>query len=748
MRALSHSSVKAPPADSRVAGLYEVRRWLILLLLSEAWIFAALAGVARWRALAMTDRALLVIGAVCLILGWFLSRRPLGLWLVAAAPLCLVLATVLNTGSPSAGQWVALGVSMGHVTYAIVLLTPRLVGLAGVVVAPMVLALVWADRPTNVVPGALDVMGGWFAVLSLFASAGILWFVWNALLRQARADDTRLLALTVRIAREVEVQERSRMWRSTVVKVHERLLSTLRYLLQTETLDRDGLRALAHLDRGDESTQDLAADVREATAARIAAGIVRADPSAMELPITEEARLAVRAAIVECALNAVLHGGATDVHVSGRVEDGYCAYEVSDNGTGIYEGATPGLGWTTTLDEGLEAVGGMWSVKREIDRTVITVRVPKVASNAATPFVADGFQQGRVLISAPLMAFGLVGMAYSIIVALTSARGWPLLLDCVVATLAAVVIVARRRQPSLAASSAVIAGLAAIPWLMTAAQPVADDAAAVVAGVTTAGYAVIAVGVWSRWWQWTAGLIAWALGVLLTTRVAAEGGALPIIVALVNCLVIVPVVVVVASIGSHRYQRAQAALALERDAMNREALRANSAQLIDQHLAACVAQADSIIAALAHGADLDDDLRHEVQCLEGLIRATIQVDPVDAGEFTRVAGRLVNTAFSLSVPAQVGTLVSSGDTRALNADLVLALESLIHDYQSITVRTFSDGRIDHLSLILRDPRRIGRTEAVALLPADADDAEVDMSSEEDGSVIVLVSRQVRELASA
>ena len=502
------------------------------------------------------------------------------------------------------------------------------------------------------------------------------------------------------------------------------------------------------IEPGPDPTQALAEEVREATAARIAAGIVRADASALELPISEEARLAVRAAIVECALNAVLHGRATDVYVSGRVEDGGVAYDVSDDGRGIEQSAEPGLGWTTTLDEGLAAVGGTWSVSRVGDRTVITLRIPQVASDASAPFVPDGFQQGRALISAPLMAFGLVGLVYCVIVGLSSVRGWPLVVVSVVATLAAVVLVARRRAPGLAASSAVIAGLAAIPWLMTAAQPIPGDAAAVVAGVTTAGYAVIAVGVWSRWWQWTAGLIAWAVGVLLTTRVAAEGGSLPIIVALVNCLVIVPVVVVVASIGSRRYQRAQATLALEREAVNREALRANSAELIDQHLSACVAQADSIIADLAQGADLDDDLRHEVLCLEGLIRATIQVDPVDAGEFTRVAGRLVNAAFSLSVPAQVGTLVSSGDTRALNADLVRELEGLIRNYGSITMRTFSDGRTDHLSLILREPHGSGDGPSIDLLQSHADGVEVDVSSEFDGSVIVLLSRQVRELAKA
>ena len=740
-------SPTAPP-ESRVNGLYEVRRWLILLLLSEAWLFAALAGLARWSALPTPDRVLLVAGAVLIVLGWALSRRLIGLWLITGAPVCLIAATLLNSGDLAAGQWIALGVSTGHVAYAIVLLAPRNAGLVAVISAPILLAVLWSRRPTNVVPGALDVAGGWIAVVSLLASAGILWFVWNRLLRQARADDERLQALTDRLDKEVAAQERSRLWRSTAITLHERLLSTLRYILQTDAIDQEGLRQLADVSDAHASQKDLADEVRQATAARVAAGIVRADPAALEMPISDETRAAVRAAIVECALNAVLHGGATDVHVTGRIENGLARYEISDDGRGIDASSRPGLGWTATLDEGLATVGGTWAISRVNDRTVVTIHVPTTTVDRSSAFIEDGFQQGRALISAPLMAFGLVGIAYVIMAGLSSPRGWPLIGVSVVATLAAVVLVARRRTPGLASSTAVIAGLAAVPWLMTAAQPPADQAAAITAGVTTAGYALIAVGVWSRWWQWTLGLAVWAIGVLSVARVAAEGGALPIIVALVNCLIIVPVVVVVASIGSRRYQRAQAALAFERDAVQREALRANSAALIDQHLSACVAQADGIIADLARGAPLDDDLRHEVLCLEGLIRATIQVDPVDSGEFTRVAARLVNAAFSVSVPARVGTLVSSHDATPLDPDLVRALEGLIGAYGHVTVRSFSDGRHDHLSLELREPAMSGHHEDLELRETYSGGVSVDVSEEPNGSTIVMVSRPVRELANA
>jgi hypothetical protein len=295
--------------------------------------------------------------------------------------------------------------------------------------------------------------------------------------------------------------------------------------------------------------------------------------------------------------------------------------------------------------------------------------------------------------------------------------------------------------PSLVVASLVIVGLAAIPWLMAATGTDAADAPVQAAGLTTAGYVLIAVGVWSRWWQWAGGLALWAIGVLAVARVEQSSDSLPIVVALVNCLIIVPVVVIVANIGTRRYRRAQAALALEGQAI----LRANSARLIDQHLAAGVAQAEDLMERLSDGAELDDDVRREIGCLEGLIRATIQVDPVDAGEFTRVAARLVNSAFSHGLPAQVGTLVPSADQDPLDRDVVRAPEDLIRGADRVVVRTRNDGAQDYLPLeVLGSGISTSRFAAIQQLATT--DVRIDVSEESDGSAVIMVTRPISALA--
>lgn len=344
--------------------------------------------------------------------------------------------------------------------------------------------------------------------------------------------------------------------------------------------------------------------------------------------------------------------------------------------------------------------------------------------------------------SAPLIAIGVVGVTFGVIIARESSRGWLLLGAAILASLGALVLVTRGRRPGLIASSAVLAGLAAIPWLMVLAQPNPDLAPTLVAGLTTAGYALIAVGMWSHWWQWLISTLAWAAGVLLVARVDGGSDQLPIAVALINCLIIVPVVIIVSAIGTRRYRRSREAEVLERDTMRREVTRANTAMAIDNHLSACVAQAEDIIEQLAGGADFDEASRGQVACLEGLIRATIQVDPLSSGEVAQVAARLVNSAFNESKPIRVGTLLASSDTTPLAAEVTRALEDAIRKHSSVTIRSLTDGTRDHLTLELAGPRHGSDAALRDLREVAAPGVEIDVCPHVEDGVVVMVSRSI------
>ena len=176
--------------------------------------------------------------------------------------------------------------------------------------------------------------------------------------------------------------------------------------------------------------------------------------------------------------------------------------------------------------------------------------------------------------------------------------------------------------------------------------------------------------------------------------------------------------------------------------MRREVTRANAAMTIDNHLSACVAQAEDIIEQLAGGADLDETSRGQVACLEGLIRATIQVDPLSSGEVTQVAARLVNSAFSESKPIRVGTLLASSDDTPLALEVTRALEDAIREHSSVTIRTLTDGTRDHLTLELAGPRAGAEAALRYLRQVTAPGVEIDVSTDVEDGVVVMVSRSI------
>jgi hypothetical protein len=732
--------------DFRLAGLLEARRWLILLLLTEAWLFAAIVGAAQWRELSGADRLILIIAVLCIISGWLLSRRTVGLWLVTLAPILLVIAAAVGGSDSNSAKWIALSVSCGHVAYALIMLTPPAFGLIAIGASGTALMIIWSRTPTNVFPGPLAIAGGWLSFTTILVSGLALWWAWTRLTRYARISDLALERLNRRLDAEIETQERSRMWRAAAASVHESLLSTLRYILQTESLDRAGLAATsarASSVSATISSEDLRISVQQATAARLATDIVQLDPSAIDLPISDEARLATRAAIVECALNAVLHGRASAVVVSAERIGRMWEIRISDNGTGLAPDVTPGLGWALVLDAGLTEVGGTWRVSSNELGTDVYLSVPEDLQHSLGGVNDDGFNQGRLLISAPLAAVGVVGIACEGLAAWGTVTGWPMAVVGATAAITALAIVAQAARTNAVIVKATLLALGLVPLLMVPlAGDIATRGAVLIAGLTAAGYSLLSVAVWSPSWHWISALALWAIGAIIFGALAGSGTGNLILVSLVNCLVIVPIVFIVTSIGSRRFQRAQIALMLNREAMRRQVIRASAATLIDRHLTACVAQAQAIVSDLASGAQLDEETRHRIECLEGLIRSTIQMDPVTSGEFTRATARLVNTAFNASVPAYVGTLISSRDTDPLPAEFLTLLESLVVQCTHIRVRSFQIGNSDYLSLELQGLHQGLTSDVANLFSRPFHNVEVEVETVGQDNVIVMVTRQM------
>ena len=78
-----------------------------------------------------------------------------------------------------------------------------------------------------------------------------------------------------------------------------------------------------------------------------------------DVPMGQTAFALLARATGEVALNARRHGGASTLVISVRIDEGCCRIVCEDDGAGISDSATPGLG-SRLLDETAAALGGSW----------------------------------------------------------------------------------------------------------------------------------------------------------------------------------------------------------------------------------------------------------------------------------------------------------------------------------------------------------------------------------------------------
>ena len=702
----------------RVAALYATRSWLLLLLLTVAWMLAALLGGAQFSRLSLMEKACLLLGALCVATAWIFRNRTWALVLLVCAPALLVVAAWSSPPAATVG-WIAVSSSVSQVAFGFVLLGNQWIGLAGIAGSVTILAEVWSRRPANVLPGSLVIANGWIGLVAIAASALALWLAWRRLLRQARIVDRRLAEWEGISDSAREQQERARLWREAVAQVHETLLTTIRYVLQTAEVDPSGLVHLrSHQQTSTRAQTDWQESVARATAARIGAGIVEMDESLADLPIDSTMREPIRAAVFEGVSNAVRHGGASRVTVTGGVDTDGIWIRIQDNGSGPRADAQPGLGWSEVLNRQLGAISGSWTITHDHEGTVLTLRIPLSSSPDRFLGIDDGFEQGRILMTWPLLALAFVSVLYSNYLPLgviASLATGILLASGIALGILAIISsrdLARRGRPFIALSVALIPLL--LLFLERADEARMTDAtiaqiAAIAALLQAAGYTVIALGLWARVHIAVLALVIWGSGAVLVAMGVPQPLRTPVFVALANCLIVMPLVVGVSRIGTRRFAIAQRIVEQERSRIVLEAARAEVARSINASLESCVGETNAIIDEVAACGRVSPDQRSRLAMLDGLIRATIQVDPVLSGGFAQAGSELVVRGFQTGASFDVRVIEASQDMRSLDRELLDQLSELVTTTDAEgRIQVFHDELEDFLVLTLRwsSPARV------------------------------------------
>lgn len=248
------------------------RRLLFVIGVSLFYVVTMVVTFLGWGKLTPGEHLLVLLSLLLFIAGLTLSKRKYGMWLFIPALLSIAACALLY---PTSGpRWIAGVLLVSYLSYVCALLSSRWMGLVSLVIGPVLLFVLWWQRPTNVIAGGLALADGSLAIIQLVTATAMIWWAWNSLRSEADRTDADLAVLDALTAQSMLVTERAAMWRLTGSRLHESLLNSLRYLIASPTIDREVLRDLspvvlptpeevAHLESLPENPPITRADISE-----------------------------------------------------------------------------------------------------------------------------------------------------------------------------------------------------------------------------------------------------------------------------------------------------------------------------------------------------------------------------------------------------------------------------------------------------------------------------------------------------
>jgi hypothetical protein len=732
----------------QLQALMATRRLLVLAVAFYVVGAAVTLGLVRGVNLIGPNGIVVGLSVGLLALAVFVLRGEVQLWISFMALLVLTAAIFLPNEASEA--WLPVPNLTVSVAYLGILITSRWWSGVWIVVGLSLSISALVLRPSQVVSWAPEMPLAWIVVAQLLAACMLLWWTFQRL----RSEASTLDGVHRQLQRQTEVaiarQERSRAWRKSAVALHESILNTIGYLLQSPNLDRKALVeqsrnpapfVLDHPLVESHTVEDVVARSRRMLSIPLTVTVIGGGADATLTPAVSGA---LRVAAVEVMRNAFRHGAAAHVKVVAiRGGNSRVLLTITDDGIGIRGSMTTGIGLTQALSETITDVGGHVEVNTTDGHVRVDMDLPVGRSEESRRVVPVPFNHARLLVSAILVAYVAVGIAY--VPFHFAERGAAILPTDIGLVLVAIVAVtiffrAGNIRWAIKLTGALLA--VAVPWFLALGEVACGQDSVLPAILNVSGFAVLALSVWLRT-PWALGLLlVWAAGgIFLITR-APMGCRQGLIYAEFNALLVVPLVLGIAYMGLKQATNARRRMENLEVIRTLEATQARAWEDFNAELADTVQRASHLIDRVAEGEELSDVLVRELICCDARIRAGIQIDPQSTGNTGRLARDLIAKACDVGVHVKVRSLESEEGSIEVPVQARFALISLVQRPTAMTIQVLDDGSSDQLSMTLLD---VSADEVRALLAQvhsgfDWEVLEADQSGEERVHVLIRIPR--------
>ena len=365
--------------------------------------------------------------------------------------------------------------------------------------------------------------------------------------------------------------------------------------------------------------------------------------------------------------------------------------------------------------------------------------------------ITPTFDKSRFLVSAPVTAMSLVGVVYFFDEAI---QGDALtVIGCVLGVIGLItsgVLVYRRRRVSLLVAGFLTTAPALVPWLIIQQEFACNSSPLIAPILAISGYSLMVIIAWGRWISGVIGLAFWGIGGFEVVTHFEGNCRNSVSIALLNSLVILPVILAVSAIGARGFRRSIDRARFSRQVEVVERARANAALSLNSQLNDAIVHAQQLLGRVVMGAQVKGALRESLELVDGRIRSAIQVDPDRNGAFAVFTRQLVEDSALIGVPLHVRTLVSSQDHRPLPADLERTVHHLIEvpSVQPLSIQAFTDGVEDHISIeVSQEALKVVGLELGS--EQHFEDIALQVESADEGTIhcVVILSRPIKVLVS-
>ena len=724
-----------------LAATFAATRLAIVVLSALIVAFSLAQAAGLGSTLTLLQVGVTAAAAVLMALALALNRVTAGAWLAVAAVAVLVLSVAADPRESGSRVQVTTGLFL--VTYFGVLLLSRVWGLWWVALwcAVWLLVAAPAHLPITISGNVVNVRP--ITLLQLVVSSIWLWSAWHRELRRVEARDVIARRFEASVLESIALQERIRAWRRSVVRTHETVLNDLRYVLDSDTVDRGRLAeqmaqrrefdAVAPVPRSLQSVVDSVGAVE-----RLGPTLTTSIPATVM--VTHDQGAALQSALTEAIRNARRHAGATEVDITATVEEGSIRLQVVHDGVPRSSASEPGIGTAFVIRDSVESVGGRVAQLEG----ALTLWLPTSSSGSAPVHPTPPVEPARVVMSAIAAGTAIGGAPYYLLVAVVGGTSG-LVAGVAAGAVALLGAHAQRRHRQVRPLMLLVASvlsLVALAALALSAGGSCDEAAVWLDVVILVVFGSSAIVLWAptRWW-WLVTIPTLAAAVVMLTYLPTGPEAVTInlgsIIAAPVCLVLV---LVSLRVGARRVAKLEE--------LNRTEVQARAAAAaesdISEQLRGAVDEATDVMEQISAGAPADDDRRNRLRCLDGEIRATLQVSAAMPGGFARAALGLVRQCARSGTPVRVQTLRDSGDQRELPVALVRDLGLLLNSTAGVvpSIQVLTNSREDTLSITVTGEamERAGLDPTWRHNFADGN-AEIELSEHSDRAV-VLVHREL------